>query len=90
MIMIFGEITTKADVNYEQVIRDAIKQIGYDDVEKGAFHVCVPPVTGPRVCLHLYSAVVQCSVVCRQPAVPCRLCCPRSFAGPNRTKKAVA
>ena len=37
MIMIFGEITTKADVNYEQVIRDAIKQIGYDDVEKGAW-----------------------------------------------------
>jgi len=35
MIMIFGEITTKADVNYEQVIREAIKQIGYDDVEKG-------------------------------------------------------
>lgn len=35
MIMIFGEITTKATVNYEQVIRDAIKFIGYDDVEKG-------------------------------------------------------
>jgi len=35
MIMIFGEITTKAVVNYEQVIRDAIKHIGYDDVEKG-------------------------------------------------------
>lgn len=35
MIMIFGEITTKATVNYEQVIRDAIRQIGYDDVEKG-------------------------------------------------------
>jgi S-adenosylmethionine synthetase len=35
MIMIFGEITTKADVNYEQVIRDAIKFIGYDAVEKG-------------------------------------------------------
>ena len=35
MIMIFGEITTKAVVNYEQVVRDAIKQIGYDDVEKG-------------------------------------------------------
>ena len=33
--MIFGEITTKATVNYEQVIRDAIKEIGYDDVEKG-------------------------------------------------------
>lgn len=35
MIMIFGEITTRATVNYEQVIRDAIKKIGYDAVEKG-------------------------------------------------------
>lgn len=33
--MIFGEITTKATVNYEQVIRAAIKSIGYDDVAKG-------------------------------------------------------
>lgn len=35
MVMIFGEITTRATVNYEQVIRDTIKQIGYDDVKKG-------------------------------------------------------
>jgi len=35
MIMIFGEISTKADVNYEQVIRDTLKEIGYDDPEKG-------------------------------------------------------
>merc|ERR1719421_2561392 len=35
MVMIFGEITTSATVNYEQVIRDAIKNIGYDDVAKG-------------------------------------------------------
>jgi S-adenosylmethionine synthetase len=33
--MIFGEITTSASVNYEQVIRDACKEIGYDDVAKG-------------------------------------------------------
>lgn len=33
--MIFGEITTSATVNYEQVIRDAIKDIGYDDPAKG-------------------------------------------------------
>jgi len=35
MVMIFGEITTATSVNYEQVIRDAIKDIGYDDPGKG-------------------------------------------------------
>merc|ERR1719333_1398834 len=35
MIMIFGEITTSTTVNYEQVIRDTIKEIGYDDPAKG-------------------------------------------------------
>merc|ERR1711981_792664 len=35
MIMIFGEISTSSQVNYEQVIRNAIKDIGYDDIAKG-------------------------------------------------------
>lgn len=35
MCMIFGEITTTASINYEQVIREALKDIGYDDVAKG-------------------------------------------------------
>ena len=35
MVMVFGEITTKAKVNYEQVVRDTLKQIGYDADEKG-------------------------------------------------------
>ena len=34
-IMIFGEISTTAQVNFDQVVRDAIKHIGYDNVEKG-------------------------------------------------------
>jgi len=33
--MVFGEITTKAKVNYEQVVRGALEKIGYDDAKKG-------------------------------------------------------
>jgi S-adenosylmethionine synthetase len=35
MIMVFGEITTKAKLDYQKVIRETIKQIGYDDSSKG-------------------------------------------------------
>jgi S-adenosylmethionine synthetase len=35
MVMVFGEITTKSKVNYEQVVRDTLKKIGYDAKEKG-------------------------------------------------------
>ena len=35
LVIIGGEITTKANVDYEKIAREVIKEIGYDDIKKG-------------------------------------------------------
>lgn len=34
-IMVFGEITTRSPLDYQKIIRDTVKQIGYDHSDKG-------------------------------------------------------
>merc|ERR1711939_1230875 len=35
LIMVFGEITTRSPLDYQKIIRDTVKRIGYDSSEKG-------------------------------------------------------
>jgi len=36
VVMVFGEITSNAELSYEKIVREAIKNVGYDSIDKGA------------------------------------------------------
>lgn len=40
MILLAGEVTSRAAVDYQKVVRDTIRQIGYDDSCKGVACFC--------------------------------------------------
>lgn len=33
--MVFGEVSLKGDINTEQIVRKAIKEVGYDSIDVG-------------------------------------------------------
>ena len=58
MIIILGEITSTAVVDYQKVIRETIKQVGYDDSRKGGSVVCVCVCVGGGECMYVVGGCI--------------------------------
>lgn len=55
LIFVFGEITSSANVNIEDVVRNTVKRIGYDSIDKGYYL---------NLILNLFFCLIAC-FVCR-------------------------
>ena len=63
MIMLLGEISSKANVDYQKVVREAVKYIGYDDSSKGN-STCKEWFVTEKLCSSLAAVNWLLSIIC--------------------------